>query len=395
LLPLIPVSAVGGFWLAWDRLGQFSAVATAEWLDALPCLANPLARNFLVNAAVSDRLFSLFVFVHLGVPLLGLFGLWFHIQRITQAAVFPPRALALGTAATLLALAVVAPVAGQGPADLSRVPDVLALDWWLLFVHPLMYTSSSAVTWTLAMGAWAALMALPFLPEHRKAPAVAVVDPANCNGCRRCFVDCPYAAITMRAHPDGRVGRELAVVDADLCASCGICAGSCPSSTPFRSGQALHTGIDMPQWSVNDLRQQLRDGLHAMAVPQPMVLFTCAQGADADTLAASDLLVLPLICTGQLPPSFVEYALRDGASGVIVASCRDGGCAYRLGARWTAERLTGQREPHLRPATAAALRRVEADAGETPALQASVQAMRQNLNQFKAPPGPTPKMPHG
>jgi coenzyme F420-reducing hydrogenase delta subunit len=126
-----------------------------------------------------------------------------------------------------------------------------------------------------------------------------------------------------------------------------------------------------------------------------MVLFTCAQGADADALAASDLLVLPLICTGQLPPSFVEYALRDGAAGVIVASCRDGGCAYRLGARWTAERLTGQREPHLRPAMAAALRRVEADAGETPALQASVQAMRQNLNQFKAPPGPTPKMPHG
>jgi hypothetical protein len=33
-------------------------------------------------ASVSDRLFSLFVFVHLGVPLLLLFGLWFHIQRI-------------------------------------------------------------------------------------------------------------------------------------------------------------------------------------------------------------------------------------------------------------------------------------------------------------------------
>lgn len=86
LLPLVAVSAVGGFWLNWDRLGQFSAIATAEWLDALPLLAGPLARNFLHNAAVSDRLFSLFVFVHLGVALLLVFALWFHIQRITRAS---------------------------------------------------------------------------------------------------------------------------------------------------------------------------------------------------------------------------------------------------------------------------------------------------------------------
>ena len=46
-------------------------------------------------AAVTDRLFSLFIFMHVGVPLLMLFGLWFHIQRLTRAAVFPPRALAL------------------------------------------------------------------------------------------------------------------------------------------------------------------------------------------------------------------------------------------------------------------------------------------------------------
>ncbi|MBK9360850.1 MAG: hydrogenase iron-sulfur subunit [Rubrivivax sp.] len=43
------------------------------------------------------------------------------------------------------------------------------------------------------------------------------------------------------------------------------------------------------------------------------------------------MLALPLICTGQLPPSFVEYALRDGAAGVLVASRREGGCAFRAG----------------------------------------------------------------
>ena len=52
------VSAIGGFWLNWDQLGQFSAQATAEWFDALPLLATPLARNFLSADAVNDRLFS-------------------------------------------------------------------------------------------------------------------------------------------------------------------------------------------------------------------------------------------------------------------------------------------------------------------------------------------------
>ena len=61
LIGFVFVSAIGGFWINWDQLGQFSAIATAEWLDALPLLAAPLARNFLVADAVSDRLFSLFV----------------------------------------------------------------------------------------------------------------------------------------------------------------------------------------------------------------------------------------------------------------------------------------------------------------------------------------------
>lgn len=29
------VTAIGGFWLNWDRLGQFSAIASAEWILSL------------------------------------------------------------------------------------------------------------------------------------------------------------------------------------------------------------------------------------------------------------------------------------------------------------------------------------------------------------------------
>ena len=189
LIGFVFVSAIGGFWINWDQLGQYSAIATAEWLDALPLLAAPLARNFLVEGAVSDRLFSLFVFVHIGAPLLMLFGLWFHVQRITRAAVLPPRPLALGLLATLAALALASPVVSHAPATLARVPEALRLDWILLFVHPLVDATSPAFVWAVVGAGAALLFALPFLPQPAR-PAVAVVDADNCNGCKRCFVDC-------------------------------------------------------------------------------------------------------------------------------------------------------------------------------------------------------------
>jgi ferredoxin/coenzyme F420-reducing hydrogenase delta subunit len=349
LIGFVFAIAIGGFWINWDQLGQYSAIATAEWVDALPFVSSAMARNFLAASAVSDRLFSLFVFVHIGLPLMLVFALWFHIQRLTRAAVWPPRELAIGLGLMLAALALALPVASHAPAALDRVPAVLRLDWIVLFVHPLTEATSPALMWALVGGGALLLFALPFLPSRHDPPApAAVVDPANCNGCRRCFADCPYAAITMVPHPNQRIGRTLAQVDADLCVSCGICAGACPSSTPFRSAAQLVTGIDMPQSPIDGLRRRLRESLQTTDAPQPIVVFGCDHGADVTRLQADGVVTLSLLCAGQLPPSFVEYALRDGAAGVVVAACREGGCEFRFGERWTAERLHGQREPHLR-----------------------------------------------
>ena len=385
------VCGIGGFWLNWDQLGQFSAQATAEWIDALPLLAAPLTRNFINAAAVSDRLFSLFVFVHLGVPLLLVFGLWFHIQRISRAAVFPPRGLAWATFACLLALALAVPVLSHAPADLSREPATLALDWIVLFVHPLSLAVGHGVTW-LTLGlvlAW--LLVLPWLPPHparagttqranTQAP-IAAVDPVNCNGCRRCFDDCPYAAVTMVPHPLRR-SRQLAQVDPDLCASCGICVGACPSSTPFRSASELVTGIDMPSAPIDQLRQRLQRALAAMDPKAPrLVVFGCDHGAAVTALAAPDVAVFSLMCTGQLPPSFVEYALHDGADGVLVTGCPGTGCEFRLGQLWTADRLAGRREPHLRAQVPREqLATAWADPGQETVLQAALQRLRRQIH---------------
>jgi len=374
------VSAIGGFWLNWDQLGQFSAIATAEWLDWLPVFATPLTRNFLSAAAVGDRLFSLFVFVHLGVPLLLVFGLWFHIQRISRAAVFPPRALAWGSLVMLVVLAGLQPVMSHAPADLAIVPGALRLDWLLLFMHPLTLATSAGFVWLLLAASLALLFALPWLPRATVPVPVAVVDPANCNGCRRCFDDCPYAAVTMVPHPNQRVGRQMARVDADLCASCGICVGACPSSTPFRSAAELVTGIDMPSSPIGVLRNQLQQGLAGLSGEHKIVVFGCDRGARVAGLAAPDVAPFSLMCTGMLPPSFVEYALRDGASAVLVSGCRENGCEFRLGQRWSAARLAGTREPHLRGSVPRdRWATVWGDSGDESALRQAIDQLRTSV----------------
>lgn len=388
-------SAIGGFWLNWDQLGQFSALATAELLDALPFFASPLTRNFLDAAAVSDRLFSLFIFVHVGSSLFLIFGLWFHIQRLAHAAIFPPRAMALSVLTGLLVMALTAPVMSHLPADMAQSPTTLALDWILLFVHPLAYATSPGVVWGALLVVLVLLLALPFLPQPVAAP-VAVVDPANCNGCRRCFDDCPYAAVTMVAHPV-RSLRQMAQVNADLCASCGICVGACPSSTPFRSSEELVTGIDMPDAPIGALRQRLTDGLAALGTtPNKIVVFGCQHGADMARFAGFDVLPLDLLCTGQMPPSFVEYALRDGAAGVVVTGCTEGACAFRLGQRWAEQRLLGVREPHLRGSVPeGGFELVWADAGDEARVLAAIGALRGRLAAAKTPPTTIAVHAHG
>ena len=352
LLWLLYASGIGGYWLVWDRVAQFSLTATTEWLDWLPLFGEPLVRNFIAGESVSDRFFSLLIFLHIGIPLLLLLGMWVHIQRISRPRTNPPRAIAFGLLLALVVLALARPALSDSPADLASVPPTLDLDWLYLAIHPLLYASSAGFVWALAAGATLLLALLPLLPPSRRAPA-AVVNLGNCNGCGRCFADCPYAAVTLQPRIDGKPLPQQAVVDAQLCAGCGICAGACPSSTPFRSTDDLIAGIDMPQQPIGALRRDLERAIDLLEGDAKIIVFGCAEAANAGVLRASDTAVLALLCTGMLPPSFVEYALRAGADGVLITGCRDGDCAYRLGNRWTLERMGAEREPHLRPVVAA------------------------------------------
>ena len=168
LLWLVYVSGINGYMLPWDRLSQFVVVASSEWLDALPIFNGALARNFLDTAAVSDRLFSLLSFLHIGLPLGVLALLWIHTQRVPKAHTQPPPAIAVGIAVMLLVLSVVKPALSQGPADLATVPVALGLDWFYLPTLPLVYEWGIGATWALVAGASLLLFAAPWLPPRAR-----------------------------------------------------------------------------------------------------------------------------------------------------------------------------------------------------------------------------------
>ena len=87
LVWLLWIAGITGLWLLWDERSLYSITATAEWLQALPLAGEQLARNFLSPGAMNDRFFSLVMFVHIGVPLLLLAGVWIHVERVSHARI--------------------------------------------------------------------------------------------------------------------------------------------------------------------------------------------------------------------------------------------------------------------------------------------------------------------
>jgi ferredoxin/coenzyme F420-reducing hydrogenase delta subunit len=389
-----------GYWLVADTRAQFVAAGLGEWLGAVPGVGASLMRNFITEAAISDRLFSLLVFLHIGVGLLLLLGVWVHLARLVRPCTQPQRRVAACFALALLALCVLLPALAIAPADFSRVPQPVPVDWLVFGVLPLMHATSPASAWVVVGALTLLLAVLPWTVRIGAArsslqptPQPAQVDPANCNGCRRCFDDCPYGAVLMVPHPDRRL-REMAQVTADQCAGCGICVGACPSSSPFRSVQELVTGIDLPQRPLNALRERFRAGLaRARArsdVVAPLLVIGCDHGARVAALRpqgiASEVITLSVPCSAALPPAFVQYAQQEGAAAMLLADCGEHGCAYRFGARFTRQRLHGSREPYLREHARGFVRCINAGAGEEDALAAAVEQLRNMTSDPKAEP---------
>ena len=159
---------INGYMLPWDRLSQFVVTATTEWFDVLPVIGGSMTRNFVSNANVTDRLFSLLSFIHIGLPLTVMAVLWIHTQRTPGAKTNPPRPLMIGIVLSLTALAIIKPAVSQGaPADMATLPAIVDFDWFYLPVYPLIEHWGPSETWLLTLGATLLLLALPWLPPRR------------------------------------------------------------------------------------------------------------------------------------------------------------------------------------------------------------------------------------
>ena len=348
LLWLLFAAGMSGYWVVWDTLAQYVAVATTEWLDALPLFGEPIARNFLHPSTLGSRFFTLLVFIHIFVPLAMLFVMWIHIQRLSRPRVNPPRLLALGTLATLLAISIVRPAVSHPPADLARTPGSVDLDWFYLFPLPLQDHYPGFALWAVVAALTLLLLAVPWLPPLRRTPA-AVVDLDNCNGCGRCVADCPFDAITLRPRTDGAAFAEEALVDADICVRCGLCVGACPSATPFRRRSRLSPGVDLPEIPVAVLREQVIEAAGRVEGPARIMVFGCRHGVRLDRVPETGAGVVALPCIGHLPPSFVDFLItRKLVDGVVLTGCRAGACHYRQGVAWMEQRIGGRRDPYLR-----------------------------------------------
>ena len=173
ILWLALASGINGYMLPWDRLSQFVVTTTTEWLDALPVIGGSMTRNFVSNANVSDRLFSLLSFIHIGLPLSLLAVLLIHTQRTPGAKTSPPRPLMIGTLASLTILSFLKPALSQAPADMATQAAAIDFDWFYLPVYPLIQIWGPGQTWLVVLGTTLLLAALPWLPPRRRGSAPA------------------------------------------------------------------------------------------------------------------------------------------------------------------------------------------------------------------------------
>ena len=351
-VPLVwMVFALGitGYWLVWDELAQYVAITTAELLDRLPIFTDSMAGNFLSDAAMSDRFFTLMAFLHLiGLPIFLVFGIWLHLFRLPRPSINPPRRLMAGTLLCMLVLSLVFPAVSQDKANLASATQSVDLDWFYLHFYPLVQITSPGIVWLLLVGISFLITFAPWLPPGKLADP-AVVDLANCNGCERCVDDCPFGAIQMQARSDGRKYEMEAVVDSDLCARCGICVGACPTATPFRSRGDLIPGIDLPEITAAYLRDRIQSVAESLSGNKRVLSFSCSGSSTAEKLKKAGEAVVEVKCMGQLPPPFLDYVLsRDLADAILLTGCSDGRCRYRFGTHWTEDRVTRKRDPRLR-----------------------------------------------
>jgi len=379
LVGVILVTGWTGYVLVWDTHAQLLAMEGARLLDAVPLFSEPLSRSFTGEREPPSAFFFLNLFAHIALPLSMAVLLWVHVARVSRPVLLPARPVLWGTIAALTAAAVLWPLPMAPAADMLRIPSAVPLDWFFGFWLPVTQHLSPGLAWLLVIGVAGLLVAVPWLtrPVTAKLPAPAVVEERLCTGCEQCVHDCPYDAIRMvpRKDQDGRRSATVALVATELCTSCGVCVGSCPPMAITALGGSGRDQIA----AVRAFLERERPG------PRDVVIVGCSWSAASEEAARSGAKLLPVSCIGAMHSSTVEFLLRGGAGGVLVAGCIEHDGRTREGITWTEQRLFSGRRAELHERVERGrVRLVQANLTDGVALHAAVTSFRADIDALAA-----------
>ena len=116
----------------------------------------------------------------------------------------------------------------------------------------------------------------------------------------------------------------------------------------FRRASALVPGIDLGWLPLAEVRGRTHKAAARLTGTGRVLNFGCDHGLAVDQRANENSDAVSLRCISMLRPSMIAYLLsRRLADGVVLTGCREGQCNYRVGQRWTEERINGLRDPQL------------------------------------------------
>jgi len=339
LLGLTLVCGWTGYVMVWDIQGLVLAREGARFLDALPFFSEPIARAFVGEREIPSAFFFLNLFLHVALPLGMGVALWIHVARIARPALLPPKKLAWGVTGLLILISVIWPVAMAPEADLFHLPRTAPYDWFYSFWLPVTALMPPWAAWIGVTVLTALASAIPWWTRPKIEAVASRVETRLCDGCRQCYLDCPYEAIAMIPMEGSRKGI-VAEVEPSLCVSCGICSGSC---APMGVGPPGRTGRDQ----LGEVRSFIKENELG---ERDVVVVACGHGIGLLGQAGmpDDVPLYSVECIGSMHTSILEFLVRSGVGGVLIASCPPRDCWHREGPHWLEERLYNDREAELK-----------------------------------------------